>query len=92
VEEILSGKFGFNQAHLVTANIIAPILSNLFDKGLAEVISPGGTLLLSGILKEQLPGMLDLIKSKLLIVREQCQEEDWIALRVEKHSIDIPKV
>ena len=86
VEEILNGKYGLTQAPLVTVNIIAPVLSGLFDKGLAEIITPGGTLLLSGILKEQLPGMLDLIKNKLLIVREQCQEEDWIALRVEKPS------
>lgn len=92
VEEILNGKFGLTQAPLVTANIIAPILSRLFDKGLADVISPGGTLLLSGILKEQLPGMLDLLKNKLLIVRKQIQEENWIALRVEKPPNLIPKV
>lgn len=92
VEEILNGKYGLTQAPLVTANIIAPILSRLFDKGLADVISPGGTLLLSGILKEQLPGMLDLLKNKLLIVRKQIQEENWIALRVEKPPNLIPKV
>lgn len=92
VEEILNGKYGLTQASLVTANIIAPVLSRLFDKGLADVISPGGTLLLSGILKEQLPGMLDLLKNKLLIVRKQIQEENWIALRVEKPPNLIPKV
>ncbi len=86
VEDILKGKYELTQAPLVTANIIAPVLSSLFDQGLAEIISPGGTLLLSGILKEQLPGMLDLIKNKLLIVREQSQEKDWIALQVEKPS------
>jgi ribosomal protein L11 methyltransferase len=87
VEEILNGIYELNQAPLVTVNIIAPVLKRLFENGLADIISPGGTLLLSGILKEQLPGMLDLLKDKLLIVREQIQEEDWIALRVEKHSI-----
>ncbi len=92
VEEILNGKYGLTQAPLVTANIIAPVLSKLFDKGLADVICPGGTLLLSGILKEQLPGMLDLLKNKLLIVRKQIQEENWIALRVEKPPNLIPKV
>jgi len=84
VEEIINGKFGLTQAPLVTANIIAPVLNRLFEKGLADIISPGGTLLLSGILKEQLPGMLDLLKNKSLIVKEKIQEEDWIALRVEK--------
>jgi ribosomal protein L11 methyltransferase len=87
VEEILNGIYELTQAPLVTVNIIAPVLKRLFEKGLADIISPGGTLLLSGILKEQLPGMLDLLKDKLLIVREQIQEEDWIALRVEKNSI-----
>ena len=86
VEEILSGKFGFNQVPLVTANIIAPILTSLFEKGMAEIVSPGGTLLLSGILNEQLPAMLAVITNQQLIVREQSQAEDWIALRVEKSS------
>ena len=84
VEEILSGDYGLTEAPLVVANIIAPILTDLFKRGIADIISPGGTMLLSGILKEQLPDMLELLRNNKLILREQSQEEDWIALRAEK--------
>jgi ribosomal protein L11 methyltransferase len=86
VEEILEGTFRLTEAPLVVANIIAPVLTSLFEKGMADIISPGGTLLLSGILTEQLPDMLNLLKNKQLVLREQYQEEDWIALRIEKPS------
>ncbi len=86
VAEISSGKFGFKQAPLVVANIITPILTSLFEIGLSGIVSPGGTLLLSGILEEQLPGMVAVINRHQLRVREQRQEGEWIALRVERSS------
>jgi len=84
VAEILKGEFEFSQAPLVAANIIAPILISLFEAGLAEIVSPGGILLLSGLLDYQFPEMLTVLKRKGLTVREQIQEEDWMALQVEK--------
>jgi ribosomal protein L11 methyltransferase len=86
VDEILTGRFKFPQAPLVAANIIAPILTSLFEAGLEKVVSPGGTLVLSGMLEEQLPGMLELLEQNGLAVREKIQEGDWLALRTEKPS------
>src|SRR5512141_875561 len=54
VGEILDGKFARRGAGLVLANILAPVIIRLFDAGLAEVVDPGGTIILSGILQEQI--------------------------------------
>ena len=42
VTEILEGKFPIKKAHLVLANILAPIIIRLFGMGLAELVAPGG--------------------------------------------------
>lgn len=53
VAEVLGGKFSLRQAPLVMANILAPILVRLLGDGLDKIVSPGGVLILSGILDEQ---------------------------------------
>ena len=35
------------------ANILAPVLIRLFEEGLADLIAPGGKLVLAGILERQ---------------------------------------
>jgi len=44
VQEILNGKFAFNTAALVVANILAPIIIRLFDAGMANLIEGNGTM------------------------------------------------
>ena len=53
VTEIQRGDFSVKQAPVVLANILAPILIRLFDAGMAETITPGGVIVLAGILAEQ---------------------------------------
>ena len=55
VTELLEGKFSLRQAPLVLANILAPVIIRLFDAGLADLVEPGGILILSGILDTQAP-------------------------------------
>ncbi|MDP2993681.1 MAG: 50S ribosomal protein L11 methyltransferase, partial [Anaerolineales bacterium] len=47
VTEVLAGRFQVRNAPLVLANILAPIIIRLFGLGLAELVSPGGALILS---------------------------------------------
>jgi ribosomal protein L11 methyltransferase len=82
VEEIQAGVFPLRQAPLVLANIIAPVLLQLLDLGLGELVAPGGVLILSGILEEQVPEMLAALAAHGLTVIEQRQIEDWAALSV----------
>jgi ribosomal protein L11 methyltransferase len=51
--EVLAGRFSLKQAPVVMANILAPILVRLLEEGLAEIVAPGGVLILSGVLDEQ---------------------------------------
>src|SRR5215207_8494479 len=53
VHEIREGKFAFEKAPLVVANILAPVIVRLFDGGLADLIEDNGAIILSGILQEQ---------------------------------------
>jgi ribosomal protein L11 methyltransferase len=84
VNEILVGKFPWRTAPLVMANILAPVIIRLFDGGLADLVEPGGSIILSGILQEQAQGVIDAGEAKGLRLRERRQMGDWVALTLEK--------
>ena len=84
VTEVLEGKFGFKQAPLVVANILAPIIIRLFDAGLADLAEPGGTVILSGILQEQEHKVLAAAQAKGLVLNGRKQIGDWVALMLSK--------
>ena len=80
VAEIRSGAFSIQRAPLVLANILATVVIRLLDEGLGELVTPGGSLVLSGILEEQSPEVeAALIKHGLLLV-DKHQSGDWVAL------------
>ena len=80
VDEVKSGSFGLGQAPLVLANILAPVIIRLFEDGLAELVEPGGVLVLSGILFEQAPAVRQSAEQHGLTFIEQIQQGDWVAL------------
>jgi ribosomal protein L11 methyltransferase len=84
VEDIKAGIFDIKQAPLVLANILAPILKRLLDGGMADLIAPGGVLILSGILEEQIDEMVAKINEHGLRVIEQRLIIDWVAIVVQK--------
>lgn len=53
--EVLSGQWHRTQARLVVANILAHVIVNFFEQGLAQAVAPGGLLIVSGILHSQTP-------------------------------------
>ena len=63
---------------LITANIIAPVLRQLAPE-LSRLLKPGGRLILSGILIEQLPDLLELYAELGLIVQERKILGEWTA-------------
>jgi ribosomal protein L11 methyltransferase len=90
VSEVLQGSFSMRQAPLVVANILLPILLRLLGDGLAELVKPGGVLILSGILEEQwqeasvpstLSEALHVHKLRLLEAR---RSGDWVAMCVSR--------
>jgi ribosomal protein L11 methyltransferase len=78
--EIRSGAFSMQRAPLVLANILATVVIRLLDEGLGDLVTPGGSLVLSGILEEQSPEVeAALVKHGLLLVDKR-QSGDWVAL------------
>jgi ribosomal protein L11 methyltransferase len=78
--EIRSGAFSLQTAHLVLANILAPILIRLLDEGLGTLLEPGGELVLSGILEEQAADILAAASHNGLRLADRRQIKDWVAL------------
>ena len=85
VREILDGKFAFQKAPLVVANILAPVIVRLFDAGLAKLIDENGFILLSGILFEQEQSVIEAGQAKGLRMNGRSQAGDWVALRMSRY-------
>jgi ribosomal protein L11 methyltransferase len=84
VAEVKAGQFAFASAPLVVANILAPVIIRLFGAGLADLIEAGGAIILSGILSEQAEKVIEAAQAKGLILTEQRQMGDWVALACRK--------
>ncbi len=86
VTEVKDGKFAFSSAPLVLANILAPVLIRLFDAGMADLITPGGAIILSGILDHQADGVVAAGEKHGLTFVEKRQINDWVALLMKKEN------
>jgi ribosomal protein L11 methyltransferase len=84
--EVLEGRFGAEWgrgspgAPLVVANILARILVDLLEQGLAETVSPDGLLVLSGILDSQAYQVRGALPAHGLRLVAQEQIDDWVAI------------
>jgi ribosomal protein L11 methyltransferase len=86
VADVQEGKFPFRQAPLVVANILAPVILRLFDAGLADLITDGGVLILSGILLEQAQSVIEAGQARGLELSERRQLGDWVALAMSRST------
>ena len=86
VNEILAGHFSLQEAPLVLVNILAPVIIRLFGQGLPALVSPDGALLLSGILAEQEPDVLDAAKKAGFSLIERMIDGDWVGLMMQKST------
>jgi ribosomal protein L11 methyltransferase len=80
VDAVLAGQFSLKKAPLVLANILAPVIIRLFDDGLADLMEPGGVLVLSGILDTQADGVLEAAARRGLLLKQRMQITDWVSL------------
>jgi ribosomal protein L11 methyltransferase len=72
------------RAPVVAANILAGVLQTMLRASLAEVVAPGGYLILSGILMEQSAAVEAAVEESGLHLVEKKIREDWVALIAEK--------
>lgn len=84
VTEIKDGGFSLKHAPVILANILAPILIRLFDAGMADLITPGGKIILAGILDEQGKSVRMAAEAKGLTFVEERHSGDWVALVMQK--------
>jgi ribosomal protein L11 methyltransferase len=77
--DIQGGQFNLHKAPLVLANILAPVIVQLLREGLGDLLTPGGYLVLSGILEEQSPEVESALSKNGLQVLERRMIEDWVA-------------
>jgi ribosomal protein L11 methyltransferase len=84
VREIAAGNFSRKTAPLVLANILAPVLVALLDDGMADLVEPGGMLLMAGILEEQAPRVIAAAEQHGLRLVEQRRNADWCAVAMAK--------
>ena len=84
VAEILKVECSIKTAPLVLANILAPILLMLFGVGMADLVEPGGTLVLSGILEDQEEKVRKEAESRGLTFLKRMQVKDWVAMSFKK--------
>lgn len=80
LDDILHGDYVIRQAPLVLANILVPVLIQLLKEGLARTISPGGKLVMAGILETQAESVIQASKTAGLNLVNQYQQDDWVAL------------
>jgi ribosomal protein L11 methyltransferase len=80
VAEVLVGKFSLQAAQLVFANILAPVLVQLLDLRLGELVMPDGWLILSGILAGQSPDVETALDVHGFHRVEKRLMGDWVAL------------
>jgi ribosomal protein L11 methyltransferase len=84
VSEILAHHFSVTQGRLVVVNILANIILQLFGDGLADLVLPGGQLILAGILDSQAGDILFCAEEKGLRLEKQISSSDWVALLLRK--------
>jgi len=81
---VKSGLIGPSKAPLVLVNILAHIINRLLDEGLGELITPGGVMVLSGILDEQYPLTHQKIQDHGLREVDRIKIEDWVTVVVQR--------
>jgi ribosomal protein L11 methylase PrmA len=66
------------------ANILATVISEMLNEGLAGLLGAESKLILSGILEEQVDDLLAIARGAGLDLIESRQQEDWVALLLKK--------
>jgi ribosomal protein L11 methyltransferase len=88
--EIKASRFSFSRGQVVAANILAPVITRMLEEGLGELVAPGGKLILSGILADQVPEIESGIMAANLKLVQKRQMGDWMALVAEKAAPIFP--
>jgi ribosomal protein L11 methyltransferase len=84
LKDVIDGEFGYRQAHIVLANILAPVLVDLLNQELGELVLPQGCLILSGILVDQSTQVEAALGEHGFNQLEKRQLGDWVAIAAQR--------
>ena len=84
LDDIRSQKYIIGQAQIVVANILAPILIQMLDSGLSDLLRQDGILILSGIIDNQVEEIRNAITRNGLEILREKMIDDWVALAINK--------
>lgn len=87
IAEAVDGQFGLSQAPVVVVNILANVILTFFDQGLTALVSPGGLLILSGILRAQTPEINVRLRWHALDELAREQSGDWVCVIARRQSL-----
>jgi ribosomal protein L11 methyltransferase len=74
---------------LVVVNILARVIVEMMQEGLANRVRPGGRLITAGIIADQEPEVVAALEQKRLALVERRQTGDWVCLVAEQgYSLD----
>lgn len=80
LSSIQAGEYSMQKASLVLANILAPVILSLLEQDMGDLLTPGGHLVLSGILEGQAPEVEAALAKKGMQIVERRMFEDWVAI------------
>jgi ribosomal protein L11 methyltransferase len=85
VREIVSVKRGSlskvsGNYDVVAVNILAKVIVDMLQKGLATRVRPGGMLITAGIIAAQAPQVITVLEQSTLALAGRRQEGDWVSL------------
>jgi ribosomal protein L11 methyltransferase len=83
--DVLARTDSLKRAPRVLANILAPILTNMLNSGLADTIETGGLLILGGILDIQAEAVIAAATTQGLSMVEAFPNGDWVVLVLQKN-------
>lgn len=84
VAEVSGMSFSINQAPLVAANILAPIINRLLNEELPSLVSKGGKLILAGILDSQVDQVDYEARKFGFTMIDKRTKSDWVSLVYQK--------
>jgi len=82
--DVLAGRYGVAQAPVVVANILAHVLVDFFAAGLADTVTPGGLLILSGVLRTQGPELRARLGWHGLTLAAEERRGEWLCVIARK--------
>jgi ribosomal protein L11 methyltransferase len=75
-----AGEFEIRNFKFVLVNILANVILELFERDLGQVLAPGGSMVLAGLINTQEEGVCQAVSRAGLQIVRRLQDKDWVGL------------